>query len=83
MNNIKHPLEYIALDLIEIKKEIDTWDLAAALGTTNEFKVMKHYNWVAADILETLYHTKQVIRRGNGNPKKPELGSFFYSKPLS
>jgi hypothetical protein len=77
-----HPLENIALDLIDNKGEIDVWDLGYELGFLHGDKFMKAYDIVASDILEALYIGKALTRRGNGNLKKPELANFFYSKSI-
>lgn len=76
-----HPLEHIAWKLIDEKYQaIDVWDLAAALRGPCFKPENKAYDLAAADILETMFHSGRAMRTGNGNPKKPELANFFYSR---
>jgi len=83
MTSYSHCLEPLAFSCIDRFKEIDAWDLEIALGTDEKGRQLGHYAYIAADILECMFQSGRVERRGNGNPKKPELGNFFYFRKES
>jgi len=83
MEKFVHKLEYLVFEFLEKHDLIDVTDLSCYLGACTRPEIgVKSYRIVASDILEVLVKNGKLIRKGNGDNKRPYLGGFYYTKVI-
>ena len=80
----KHPLAPLVLGLFATETTLDVAIVTVALmGCTflSPAKGNRAYRIVAADVLGCLWDAGHLVRHGAANPRCPEKGGWYYTRP--